>query len=307
MDPGLRIIDRGAIFAAARHALDLHQWLVAPDFEQEGEVQRAERVLAMAEPGTTPLLAAAQGMRAWLQAGEPRAPIRAALVRHWIRHGLLAAPVPLTGAAALHPEVPWEETAWTAAFLSALAEEAEDALRLLGRLERAWFAARSAVAGRRRHSRAGAAIDLLATTPLLSASTLAAGLGMAVKNAAALLEEFQTARLVVEVTHRSRRRLFGLAGLAPLRDGVAPPRRPQPGRGRGRPPHLPEEVEVLPDLPPARPLTSLERQAFDYAELEVAMAHAEATLRQARRNLEALRDPGPLPDPERSGEENARG
>ena len=46
MDGALRIIDRGAILAAARHALDLHQWLVAPDFDQEGAVQRAEQVLA---------------------------------------------------------------------------------------------------------------------------------------------------------------------------------------------------------------------------------------------------------------------
>ena len=46
MDGALRIIDRGAILAAARHALDLHQWLVAPDFDQEGAVRQAEQVLA---------------------------------------------------------------------------------------------------------------------------------------------------------------------------------------------------------------------------------------------------------------------
>jgi hypothetical protein len=34
--------------AAARHALDLHQWLVAPDFDQEGAVRQAEQVLAEA-------------------------------------------------------------------------------------------------------------------------------------------------------------------------------------------------------------------------------------------------------------------
>ena len=43
MDGALRIIDRGAILDAARHALELHQWLTAPDFDQEGEVQQAER------------------------------------------------------------------------------------------------------------------------------------------------------------------------------------------------------------------------------------------------------------------------
>src|SRR5271163_3450069 len=67
MDGALRIIDRGAILAAARHALDLHQWLVAPDFEQEGDVQRAAQVLAdAAASGATPLLAAATGLHTWL-------------------------------------------------------------------------------------------------------------------------------------------------------------------------------------------------------------------------------------------------
>ena len=67
MDGALRIIDRGAILAAARHALDLHQWLVAPDFDQEGAVQRAAQVLAQAAAsGATPLLAAATGLHAWL-------------------------------------------------------------------------------------------------------------------------------------------------------------------------------------------------------------------------------------------------
>ena len=76
------------------------------------------------------------------------------------------------------------------AFLTALAAEADDALQLLFALERAWLAARRAVAGRRRHSRAAAAVDLLAAAPLVSASSLATGLGMAVKNATALLDEF---------------------------------------------------------------------------------------------------------------------
>ena len=62
----LRIIDRGAILAAARHALDLHRWLTAPDFDQEGDVQRAEQVLAAAASGATPLLAAATGLTRWL-------------------------------------------------------------------------------------------------------------------------------------------------------------------------------------------------------------------------------------------------
>ena len=101
-------------------------------------------------------------------------------------------------------------------------------------MERAWLAARHTVAGRLRNSRAPAAVDILAATPLLSTS-LAAGLGMAVKNATQLLDDFCAAGIAVEVTHRSKRRLFGLTGLAPLRDVVRPPYRPEPGRGRGRP------------------------------------------------------------------------
>ena len=116
--------------------------------------------------------------------------------------------MPLTGAAALRAETPWVPSEWIPAFLAALAAETDDALQLLCDLERGWLAARGAVAGRRRHSRAAAAIDLLAAAPLVSASSLATGLGMAVKNAAALLEQFQKAGIVVEVTHRSKRRLY---------------------------------------------------------------------------------------------------
>ncbi len=290
MDSALRIIDRGAIFEAARHALGLHQWLTAPDFDQEGEVQRAEAALAAEAATATPLLAAASGFHAWIDAGGARAPMRAALVRFWGSQHLLRAPVPLTGAAALRPDVPWQPAVWTPAFLDAVAGEAEDALLLLAGLERAWRAARRSLAGRRRHSRAVQAVDILAAAPLVSASTLAAGLGMAVNNAAALLDGFCAGGIAVEVTHRSKRRLFGLAELAPLRDSVAPPKRPMPGRGRGRPPILPDEDEVAP-LPPPLPepaFTPLDRRAFDYGEIETWMENAEQTIRRTRRTLDAF-------------------
>jgi hypothetical protein len=67
---------------------------------------------------------------------------------------------------------------------------AADFLQLLRDMERSCHLARIAVAGRRRNSRAAAAIDLLAAVPLASATTLASGLGMAVKNATAPLDEF---------------------------------------------------------------------------------------------------------------------
>jgi phosphopantothenate synthetase len=64
-------------------------------------------------------------------------------------------------------------------------------------------------AGRRRTSRAAAAVDILAAGPLVSVTSFAAGLGMAVKKAAARLDKFCAASIAVEVTHRSKRRLFG--------------------------------------------------------------------------------------------------
>ena len=288
MDHALRVIDRGVIFEAARHALAQYQWLVTPDFDEEGAVQATEKILS-AQTGT-PLLAAASGLRHWIERGGGRPPVRSALVRFWVRQRVLRLPLPLTGARALQAEVPWEASLWIPAFLAALADEADDTLDLLATLERAWFAARCAVAGRRRHSRAALAVDILAASPLVSASSLAAGLGMAVKNAAALLDDFWRAGIAVEVTHRSKRRLFGLAGLAPLRDVVRAPDHPDPNRGRGRP-RLergddPADRNVLP-TPPA-PLTPLERRQLEYSDLEHWMAHTEQTIRHTRRVLRDL-------------------
>ena len=111
---------------------------------------------------------------------------------------------------------------------------------------------------------------------------------MAVKNAAALLASFQGAGIAVEVSHRSKRRLYGLAGLAPLRDEVAPPRRPEPGRGRGRPPvAAPEDASQTPPLP-APVLTPILHRDFDTSDLEAAMAFADETIRRVRRNLSRL-------------------
>ncbi len=72
----------------------------------------------------------------------------------------------------------------------------------------------------------------------------------------------------------------------PLRDGVAPQRRPEPGRGPGRPPAIREEPPPPP--PPDRPLTPIERKAIDYSDLEHWMAHADQVIRDTRRALDAL-------------------
>ncbi|HTU07479.1 MAG TPA: hypothetical protein VMG13_18150 [Trebonia sp.] len=71
--------------------------------------------------------------------------------------------------------------------------------------------------------------------------------------------------------------------------------RPEPGRGRGRPPVLVEESELPPALFP--PLTPIQRRSFDYTELEVAMAHLDQVLRQTRRSLSKLGQPPPADAP----------
>ena len=309
MDHALRIIDRGMILDAARHALDMHAWLTSPDFDQEGEVQRAEAALATLSVAT-PLLAAARGAHAWLDGGGERAPLRAALIRYWTKHRLLRAPAPLTGAAALRADTPWQVEAWTPVFLTALAEEADEGLQLLSGMERVWFAARQAVSGGRRDSRAGPAIDLLAAAPLVSASSLASGLGMAVNNATALLDRFCREGIAIEVTHRAKRRLYGLSGLAPLRDGVAAPRRPEPGRGRGRPPLQRPEPPSPPPAPimPAQLLTPLQRRELDYSDLENAIAAADEQIRETRRTLALLRsNSSPVSDQSDTGSMQSSG
>jgi hypothetical protein len=105
--------------------------------------------------------------------------------------------------------------------------EAEDGLQLMLDLECAWFAARAAVAGRCRNSRAAAAVDILAASPLVSATSLAAGFGRAVNNAAALLDAFCATGIAVEVTHRSERRCSGWR--PSRRSGFRPGRRPGDG------------------------------------------------------------------------------
>ena len=110
---------------------------------------------------------------------------------------------------------------------------------------------------------------------------------MAVNNATLLLDDFCGAGIAVEVTHRSKRRLFGLTGLAPLRDVVRPPYRPEPGRGRGRPPLAAEDAITVPALP-SPPPTPLDRRPFDYSDLAHWMTQMDQAIRQARRTLGTL-------------------
>lgn len=101
MDPSLRIIDRADILERACVALELHQWIVEPDFDQEGEVQRAEAWLAAQPVSLPPLIAAGHGFRSWLARGETRPAMRSAMIRFWRKRQLARLALPLTGAAAL--------------------------------------------------------------------------------------------------------------------------------------------------------------------------------------------------------------
>ncbi len=287
MDLALSIAERGRIFEAGRHAFSLYQWLTAPDFNAEGEVKAAEKTLAEVGKRLPPLLAAARAMQTWLDAGGTRPPIRTAIVRLWTREKVTRLPLPLTGAAALKPPEQWDEDLWTHLFLRALGDEAADWLQLLADMERAWLQARALVSGRRSNSRAAMAVDMLAAAPIASASTLAAGLDMAVQNVSSLLQDFCRAGIAVEVTHRSKRRLYSLATLAPVRDRVAPPRRPEPGRGRGRPPiYREDEAPFVPG--PLPPVSMIERRAFDYSDLDHWMEHLDQAIVKMKRSLDAL-------------------
>ena len=158
---------------------------------------------------------AAQGFRDWREHGNTRPPMRSAMIRFWRKRRLFRLAVPLSGAGALRPAQSCERDQWMPAFLQAVAREAAEGLDRLDALERAWFDARRGIAGRRKDSHDAAAVDVLAAAPVLSATTLARVLGIAVKNALRILDALVAAGIAIEVTHRSKRWLFGLKGLAP--------------------------------------------------------------------------------------------
>ena len=105
---------------------------------------------------------------------------------------------------------------------------------------------------------------------------------MSVKSAGAILDELTHDGIAVEVTGRCARRLFGLRGFALRATVAAPPRRPETGRGCGRPRLSPAEAATP---APAAPLGPAERQAFGDGDLEVALAAVEEAVRRARQTL----------------------
>ncbi|WP_025829162.1 hypothetical protein [Acetobacter okinawensis] len=230
-----------------------------------------------------PLLGGALAFRQWIETGHGRVPLRGALVRLWCEDGLLRTPLPLTGAAAFRSGTSWTARNWVPAWLSAIGDEAE-AIRAMARaLEASWRQARLQAGDQRRNSRASAAIDVIAAHPVISATSLAARLSMSIKAACLLLERFLERGLIVEVTHRSARRLFALRDMEPLQEVVQPRQKTIPGRKRGTP-----RATGMPEVPPVedssvqRDFQPLERWAPDYSELEAAMAEVDLLCRRSQ-------------------------
>jgi hypothetical protein len=121
---------------------------------------------------------------------------------------------------------------------------------------------------------------------------------MATNNATRLLDGFVRLGVATEVTHRSKRRLYGLKHLAPLREAIAPPRHPMPGRRPGRPSavslvnHVAEDAGgALPALVPSPAVPPLARGEFDFADIDRLLDLTD----QAIRRVQSLLEGHPLP------------
>ena len=73
------MIDRGMLFAAARHAFGLYRWYSAPDAGQREAIGKAADYLENGQPGAFATDRRGLAVHAWLDAGGERPPIRAAL------------------------------------------------------------------------------------------------------------------------------------------------------------------------------------------------------------------------------------
>ena len=290
MPNDLRIIERGLIFDAARHALGFYQWLQTPDPLQEEAIECASAFLTSMGNAGGELITAARGIFQWIEEGGGRAAIWAALVRYWAEKKILINPLPITGAAALKPGVPWEFDGWLPTFLWEIGREAEQLLNMIWAMEWAWKTGRAAVHGKRKNSKLPFAVDLLAASPALSASSLANLIGVTIKSSTAMLDDLVTAGVAVEVTNRGKRRLFALHTMSPLRDVSASPRKPEPGRSRGRPRIYGadealqiHEVGTPPVSPPPAPAIR-----FDYGDLDEALAALDAVVLKTKSFLDGF-------------------
>lgn len=278
--------ERGEVIDAARAAFERYLWLARPDGRQKDAMVPAEALLQAEASQAGPLLGAARAFHHWIETGHDRSSMRGALVSFWQESNLLRTPLPLVAARAFATDAPWSPSEWIPLFLSRLAEDAQAMEQRVIALEHGWRMARAKASGQRSTSRAAAALDFIAAFPVLSASRLADMLGISLKAAYLHLERFLAEDLIVEVTHRSARRLFALKGMAPLREALRPPRRPLPGRRRGRPRR---DEDTMPQLPPEpmgqSALADLSRRSpepIDYTALDEALAAADAAMTRFR-------------------------
>jgi hypothetical protein len=268
--------ERGSEVDALRYAFEQYQWLARATTSQEERITQALAVAAGPISRMDVLWGSALAFREWIEAGDARAPFRGALVRLWQKEGVFSGLYPVTGVAAFRSGTSWDERRWLPAWLRALEQEAAGIRDMVHTLERAWRDARAQAGNQRRNSKAALAIDIIAAHPVISATTLATKLSVSVQAAYVLLERFLERGLVIDVTHRAARRLFALKDLAPLREAVRVPKKPVPGRKRGRP-RLGEEA--APDVQSVavaeETFRPLPRWQPDFSELEAAISDVE--------------------------------
>ncbi|GAB3587007.1 hypothetical protein [Acetobacter peroxydans] len=269
---GQDVYERGSEVDALRYAFEQYQWLARSSESQEERMTEALSRAALPVGRLGVLWGSALVFREWIEAGEPRAPFRGALVRLWQKEGVFSGLYPVTGAAAFRTGTSWDERRWIPAWLNALEHEAAGIRDMVHTLERSWRDARAQAGDQRRNSKAALAIDIIAAHPVISATTLAARLSVSVQAACVLLERFVERGLVVDVTRRSARRLFALKDLAPLREAVGVREKTVPGRKRGRPRVEEEGYPVDQDaVLPEGLFRPLPRWQANFSELEAAM------------------------------------
>ena len=156
-----------------------NQWIVEPDFDQEGDIQEAERHLANAAG----LVGVGEALWSWLDSGRTRPPVPR-------RPGAVLDQKPASSGCPSRSPVP------RAPERRGRRSGARTGLWRFWRPSRArrqtiWrcCAASSAVGAplaprvpaQRSTSRAALAVDVMAATPLISATTLAKAIGMSIK------------------------------------------------------------------------------------------------------------------------------
>jgi hypothetical protein len=296
--------ERGREIAGLNYAVELRSWMAAPNPEQIRLRDIALDSLRDCGGGQPALVATAQGMLAWL-AGEGSRPAIRAAVPLYLRdraitiHALAA----VTGGDALRAG-PDDPDGFTVRFLDAVRREAADGRDLLLTMEREWRGARFRVdhrAGARSNSRLPAAVDLLASSPLLSITALAEALGCSVEGASRMLEALVQLEVAAEVTGRTgrgARRLYGLRRLLPIRAEITAVQRRARGGQRGRPKRmltapfaeLADDLETVTRAPNADPVepARLAAVSFDFDALDRLIAAADERTRGVRRLLDRI-------------------